>query len=646
MSRVFFSHLGEDTTPDFVPETCYPQSTPANKSILEDFMFRPITFLDPDCERNDLIAIASDRFTSEYWHHQAAGFPAPSPEEVFPELFQLAHDNGFSWTSPIVFAPFSTNDLSSKLQQLQDCISVVFDDAPFAVETLLGFSPLSSLPSTTMSDQTEATSDIPEQQLPIDNAATGLSIVPPVLPPRPFTALPTPTTTPSPASEDSDPIARKKPDIAYSVTQDLLRSVRIKILGEAIYSYTGSYYRHITAENLRRLIMAFSRNAVESEGNARLIGEVYKLLLCEPLICEQPEQINENLVSFLNGVLDLTNWQFHPHNPRFNTYYELQATYLPGPAPHPTFDQFLYSLTCGDTELSQRVLEIIGYCLVPDVKGKVFFVFQGVPDSGKSVLAAFIRNCLNKDAVVALDILSLGERFSTSALIGKQLCTSMDLPAMPLNSKSVSTFKTITGGDPLTCDMKYASHVTFYNTAKFICGTNHPLLTQSSDYAFYRRAIVVPFLNSIAKSNQDFFLLDKLSKERDAIVFDAIWAYANLKYRNYEFSGFYELNDIFEGTSMRSVAPSIETQIKEFIQKRCTVNENGVSFVTDLYDAFSSMYGEGIIPSNRFSTLLLSACEELGIQKVQKASKQRIAGEGNPRARIKGIVLSKGNIQL
>ena len=97
---------------------------------------------------------------------------------------------------------------------------------------------------------------------------------------------------------------------------------------------------------------------------------------------------------------------------------------------------------------------------------------------------------------------------------------------------------------------------------------------------------------------------------------------------------------------MRSVAPSIETQIKEFIQKRCTVNENGVSFVTDLYDAFSSMYGEGIIPSNRFSTLLLSACEELGIQKVQKASKQRIAGEGNPRARIKGIVLSKGNIQL
>lgn len=237
-------------------------------------------------------------------------------------------------------------------------------------------------------------------------------------------------------------------DIAYAVTQELLARVKIKILGEAIYSYTGHFYQHITAENLRRLIMALCRSQVESEGNSRLVEEVYRLLMVEPTICEKPEQISSYLVSFTNGVLDLKTGQLHPHDPRFNTYYEIDAKYAAFSQAHPVFDKFVMSLTRGDPDMALRILEIIGYCLVPDTKGKVFFVFQGVPDSGKSVLAAFIRGCFNNDATVAMDILSLGERFAASSLIGKQLCTSMDLPSTALSSKTVSTFKQLTGGIP------------------------------------------------------------------------------------------------------------------------------------------------------------------------------------------------------
>ena len=225
--------------------------------------------------------------------------------------------------------------------------------------------------------------------------------------------------------------------------------------------------------------------------------------MVEPSICEKPEQINSDLVSFANGVLNLKTGHLHPHNPAFNTYYEIKSSYDQHSRPHPVFDQFLASITGGDPALEQRILEVIGYCIVPDTQGKVFFVFQGVPDSGKSVLAAFIRGCFNDDATVAMDILSLGERFSVSSLIGKQLCTSMDLPAAPLNAKSVSIFKMLTGGDPITCDIKFAPHTTFYNTAKFIFGTNHMILTQNNDPAFYRRAITVPFLNMVPKERQD-----------------------------------------------------------------------------------------------------------------------------------------------
>lgn len=585
-------------------------------------MNTPIIFLDSQRELRSLQDLAAEQFSDFYRLQETAGAPAPTVEDVYPRLTHFARQLGCTAQCPFVFHAYSDNDLSEKISQVRWFVDQVFTAYPHLVRNLL------VMPEPRKENHLPAPLNFPGEPMALPAIGNNL-------PPNPPLSILATTTNSATTKEEGSGKVR---DIAYAVTQELLARVKIKILGEAIYSYTGHFYQHITAENLRRLIMALCRSQVESEGNSRLVGEVYRLLMVEPTICEKPEQISSYLVSFTNGVLDLKTGQLHPHDPSFNTYYEIDAKYAAYSQAHPVFDKFVMSLTGGDPDMALRILEIIGYCLVPDTKGKVFFVFQGVPDSGKSVLAAFIRGCFNNDATVAMDILSLGERFAASSLIGKQLCTSMDLPSTALSSRTVSTFKQLTGGDPLTTDVKYAAHTTFYNTAKFIFGSNHLLLTQNSDPAFYRRAVVLPFSYTIPKEQQDFYLLEKLNQERDAIVYDAIQAYLALRAKNYVFSGNYILNEVIDSES-QNTSPSVEALLCQFIREFCVVGDEYEAFVDDLYQGFVYNFGANSLAYDQFSSALLAACASMGVHCVRRTQKKRKPGCKNPLAHLAGIAL-------
>lgn len=544
----------------------------------------------------------------------------PAIEEIFPAPCAFIKILGRGLKFPIVFPPEREEFRQDQLTCLLTYIERAYHEAPNLLPGLL----------------------LPPQQArmtPMSNLAPlpGMEVA--------VSGLPQPLVYANeerPAREtsrtDVPDIRERRRDIAYDVTQTLLEEVPIKIMGEALYSYTGTHYAHFTPENMRRLILGHCRDAIKSEGNSRLVNEVFNLIQCEPLIAEAPGQISHHLVSLKNGVLDLTSHRLYEHNPGYNTYYCVEAT-LGAKAPHPHFDRFLSSITGGSVALAQRIMEIIGYCLVPDTRGKAFIVFQGVPDSGKSVLAAFIRTCLNGDASTALDINALGGQFGTSELVGKQLCLSLDVPSNPLNAKAVGDFKRLTGGDPLTADVKYRPPITFINTAKFILATNNPILTQQDDPAFYRRAVVVPFLSSIPKDMQDFDLLTKLQSEQDAIVADALEAYWTLVANNYRFAGNFQLNEMF-ATIKNTGISNTEGAIATFLQSNCVYGEEFEVFVEDLYAAFVAQFGPALVPDNQFSAKVLEVCRTIGLDTVQKGQKKRKGGQGNPIARLKGIGLA------
>ena len=426
---------------------------------------------------------------------------------------------------------------------------------------------------------------------------------------------------------------------AYSLMQSLLRKAILRVKEKQLYCYTGTHYAPCSQQEAERLIVDMCRPEVAAVGASKLPKDVYAFLLMEPEIAIDEASPDGKLLTFYNGLLNLETGNLLPHDPKKFTTFCLECRLLTPdiPAACPVFEQFLRDITGGDISIIARIWEIIGYCLTPDIQGKVMFVFQGVPNSGKSLLSDLISSFFPPGKVSALDIHALRQQFAMSELEGKALCISPDLPNAPLDTASVSNIKKLTGRDVVSADKKYSARKQFKFTGKIIAVTNYPLLTTRRDDAFQERIVAVPFLYSVAPDRRKD-LLPYLLQERSAIATKALGAYFELRKRNYRFSGFYRLNQaeaLYEECYPDS-APT--TQIYRFAQQYFTADPNGFTFMDDAYSLYSSIFGS--LHINTFSLAFSSAAEALyGAVKVRK----RKVNMPNAMSCLQGIRMKEGS---
>lgn len=585
-------------------------------------MKRAVTFYDPEEEREDLIALAKAEF-----RERCKEDPRIRAEEVFPELFNSMGGQK-KLIDPLQFEIGSPEYQRAQEDRIAANVGVSFDMAPHMTEKLLDVgtgnssNPVAAVAKVSSASLTTAKS---APVAPAQDSSSATPSVPPVAPAanslfsKPHQSIVLSNETPTP----------------NEVAQQIVAVETIRVIGEVPYVYEKGYHTVISVENLKRLIV---RDCREVTGNLtpRFVEDVFRLIMLEPNIAQLEVDKNERYLSFENGVIDLDTEYFMPHSPVYPVFYKITAPYIPGGGAHPVFDAYLETATGGDADLKERFLQMIGFCLVPDHSRKYFFILQGVPDSGKSMLARFTRSCINPGASVALDFSELTGHFSADNLIGKQLCLSMDLPSTPLSPKSVGLFKTLTGGDAITADIKYRPHVTFTNQAKFIFGSNHPLITQQADPAFFRRAIALPFRYTVPFEKQDAQLEEKLALERPAIVYDALQAYYRLRQNNYVFCGDFHVNSLFSGYFSAEETASIEENLASFLLEHYQPAIDERVFVEDICEQFVAAYN---VPVNTYSfgAKILNACLSLGWTNVRRGIKTRKDGGANPQATLSGL---------
>lgn len=419
----------------------------------------------------------------------------------------------------------------------------------------------------------------------------------------------------------------------YDVAQEFLGKVAVRQCGEAFYLFNGRAYAPVTVEQLGRHIMATCRTAVQQDGSAKLITQVIDLLRREGDIEEA--EVNRGFISFYNGLLCLVDGNLLPHTAGIFSTARVEANCTPQLAgQHPLFSQFLAQISGGDTVLEQRIWQMMGYALTPDTNAKAFFLLQGVPNSGKSLLGELLTRLLPSDAVTSLNLNDLGRNFGPSELVGKSLCLSMDLPATPWDSKAVGMLKSLTGNDLVTADVKYQPRAKFRNSATFLFGSNHAVALTQSDPAFLQRLVVIPFRYAIPREQQDRQLLEKLLIERDAIVASAMNAYWSLRRDNYIFAGDFGLNEVITQTCQGEIP--LAQAVMEFICTACVLEEGAESFTSDLYRTFSVR-----CPGTNYTAFaahLVNCLDNMFPGKVTK-SRSRRSGEANPISVLKGIRL-------
>ena len=406
-----------------------------------------------------------------------------------------------------------------------------------------------------------------------------------------------------------------------------------KINGE-LHSFNGKCYMPLSNSLVCQLVLSTFANEQKQIRSTRKIRAIVDAI---HMLYFTDESERNDWLGFQNGLLYLPSWDFYPFPLQFTppplvTYslgveYDERAheylktlgncqysgnPYSDEKKRHdireafnaPVARDFFTEIANGNNFLVSRIYEMIGYILIPDTTAKSFFLLQGVPNSGKSVLGRFIESLFPKECVTALDISRLSSHYLPKSLTTSRLNLSMDLPDGLLPKKAVAMLKMLTGDDLVTLESKYKDAKPYRGQCKFLFSINGKLKMYGRDTAFLDRIVCIPFTKSVPSEKWDTDLRKKLQYESKAIVVTALLYYRTTIAKNRKFSG---SGYIFPDVEFRL---SANETIEEFVKEKCDFIEGMSSYTEDLYQ------------------LYISFCKESGIRPVGTKSgfAQRLAG--------------------
>ena len=393
------------------------------------------------------------------------------------------------------------------------------------------------------------------------------------------------------------------------------------------YCFNGRYYSRMPKADVDSLILDVCREDIKENGAYNLVTGARHFLMAESQVrkIDWAENDFDAFLTFCNGNLDIRTGQFVVHTPNIFTTYALECSYLGASCavPTPVFDEMLMRITGGDAGMTERLWQILGYCLVPDTSAKKGFLFQGVGDSGKTILAKFISSFFPAERVTGLGIHDLEGQYAASELENVSLCISGDLPAEALKSRTVGMMKALSGADIISGNRKYKSYSKFYFKGKFLMMSNHALLTKTRDEAFEKRIVAVPFCYAVPEREQNHNLIAELAFERDAVASKAIDAYFRLRQNHYCFAGAYQMNSA--PVLYRSAEGDLTGRVRKFLVDNYEQGGTNPVFAEDAYILFCQQFGE--VPYTAFSKAFKNQAEQL-FRAVD--GRKRHGGKGNP----------------
>lgn len=390
----------------------------------------------------------------------------------------------------------------------------------------------------------------------------------------------------------SQPV-KLKPGNAYELAQELMRRVNFIIVCSAIYMFNGIVYELLDNETLDRLILKELREPIAEIGRPEIISAIRAFVKKEPKLVIDDPTIDPNYIVFRNGRLDIRTMEFSDNDPLvFQTSY-LNFNYDRYNTHCPNFEKYLESVSGGDPDIKELMLQTHGYIASCSMDAKSFFLFIGEGDTGKSLTLGLDTMFFPNDFVSTIELQALGDKFSTGNLANVRLNVGGDLPNKPLTPDVVKHVKGITGNDMMTAEKKFVQPFSFKPTCKLVFATNHPLVLQQRDDQFCERLVVIPFDNKIPKDRQDHDLLNKLRDELPAIFNMILEAFLRLRNNNFEFKKVVNLSNYVAIPLSESGSVShLEEAVDDFVSIHYEITGDSDDFVSikQLYAEFNAYY--------------------------------------------------------
>ena len=337
---------------------------------------------------------------------------------------------------------------------------------------------------------------------------------------------------------------------------------------------------------------------------------------------------DDYLINLQNGVFDLRKFELRPHSQVFYCMRIANVKYDPN-SECPNWLTFLKQILIDD-ELVEFVQRMAGYILTGDTKENVIFILYGVGANGKSTFIRAFQDILGKYAMVTPAETFLTDGYNSirndlARLTGARFITVSEIEEDKKLAEAL--VKQFTSGEKIVARFLYSEHFEYKPTGKIFLVTNKKPIIRGTDYAIWRRILLIPFEVVIPPENQiknyyELFLQPEL---------DGIFKWMVEGYKKYVEQGLNPPMKVKIATEDYKQEMDI---VGRFIDDECKIDENAFIQIKELYSAYERW------------------CEETGREKLSKKKfSQILEDKGFKRDRIhsgriiRGLTL-KENIDL
>jgi putative DNA primase/helicase len=344
----------------------------------------------------------------------------------------------------------------------------------------------------------------------------------------------------------------------------------------------GSMGRHQTAPHVTSGMVTNTIQALRS-------------LVLLPDETEQPGWIDgkdhppaEGFLVCRNGLVHIPTFRdggsdyLVPHTPAFFSTNAL-AFDFDSEAPEPKeWLNFLGAVFPQDHDNIRLLQEWAGYCLTPDTGFQKILMLVGPPRAGKGTICRILEELIGRRNVGASSLNGMGKDFGLQGMIGKSLVIFPDVRVSGRTdmTSTAERLLTISGGDGVEVNAKYAIPVTMRLATKFMLVTNK--LPDFQDATIVNRFLILQFTKSWL-GKEDIHLERRLRAELPGIL---LWALEGLKRLRQQ--GKFTVPAAGEAT--REKLAVVNSTVAKFVQDWCEVGPEFTVAATPLFDKYQKWW--------------------------------------------------------
>lgn len=275
------------------------------------------------------------------------------------------------------------------------------------------------------------------------------------------------------------------------------RGVRLYVYRDGVYSQGGE---------------SFARSEIHKAlGNQSKPDRIDAVIACLKESTKQAEhELNPyalDLICARNGMVNWRTGELSPHDPKYLCTFKINADFDPR-AEDPIVAKFLSDVFPADALALAG--ELLGYLIRPVTHHQKAFMLCGSGANGKSSFLSLTIALLGDENVSRVAIQDFSEsRFRTADLHGKLANINPDLPARGLQQTDV--FKSIVCGEPVVVERKNGHPFDLKPTARLLFGANELPKSKDLTNAYFRRWLVIPFVNKFEGAKADRSIIAKLT---------------------------------------------------------------------------------------------------------------------------------------